>query len=107
MVAELVDVGAVELPDFDGPDGVAVADPAPPVDLTVAVDVVVDTPVVALLDVVEFKAAHIFAGMAPKASKVMVSFNGGSANGKKVVIPSKSAAVQFDFAKHGGIKVAS
>ena len=70
MAAELVEVGAGALPDFDDPEGVAVADPAV-VYLTEAVDVVVDALVVELLDAVPFKAAHIFAGMAPKTTKVI------------------------------------
>jgi hypothetical protein len=58
--AELVDVDLGVLPDVVGPDGVvvAVADPDPFVELVVDDE---------LVDAVEFNAAQILAGMAPKA----------------------------------------
>jgi hypothetical protein len=61
MAADVAEVDAGLLPVVVGPDGVAVADRE--------VAVLVVELVVELVDVVEFKAAQILAGRAPKADE--------------------------------------
>lgn len=95
----MVETGGEVVPVLDGPEGVAVADCEPVPVLVV---------VVALVDVVPFKAAQIFAGIAPNASKYKISqFEDDKDLKTEGDKPCNSEGVQVEFAKHGGIKVAS